>query len=616
MHRTSPALRALATLLGCALLLAESASAQLTFVDLGISFGVAGNSFGRGAGMADLDGDGMLDLVAFDDSTPSKVYQQGPPGAFSDVGASWGIPVDTAHTWGGLIADFDNDGDADIYEFNGGYYFPEPNDLFRNDLATLGTFTDVSSAAGDVARSEQNFGATAVDFDRDGLLDIFQSTAGELTPPTLLRNTGGLVFVDVAPSAGLTRLADFRHCGSGDVDNDGWIDLGVGESSFTPSLFHNQRDGTFVDIAESGGILTVASNFGMLFSDVDNDGWMDVVVPKYQWLSVTTATRLYMNNGDLTFTDVSTQVGLLGQEDMGHDIGDLDADGYPELYIGTGQPSKPSLDVLFSFVPGGPIGVKAEDISLSSGIHASGATRMHGMAFGDYDGDGDIDVYTNNGGPSTLPTTKQGNNLWRNAGNANNWTALNLVGVLSPRTPAGARSVATTNTGRRVERYLCIGRGFGNTPAIEQHYGLGTDTGVDRIDITWPSGVRQVVLQPAVGARQTVVETGMRLTGDPTPGSAVTIECCGPASEQISLWASLGTTSLTLPQFGGLLELAPPLVALGTLSLDAAGRLDLPVVVPNDPLLTGVSVYLQAWVRPAGATTGGVLTRLLTITVE
>ena len=265
------------------------------------------------------------------------MFRQKPDHTFEEANALWGITLDHNRTWSVLVADFDNDGDNDIYYVNGN--FPgERNTLWRNDLNTQGSFTNVTNQSGDAGLPLRGFGATALDYDRDGLLDFFMSNITAADRNYLFHNEGGLVFTEVGATAGITHNGQSRHCSAGDIDNDGWDDIAVGHWDTSNLLYHNQRDGTFKEIAERAGCGSPGRNFGCVLEDFNNDGWVDIYAAKYHF-RFTQPSRLYLNEGDGTFLDVTAGSGTTGQTDMGHNTGDLDADGYPDIYIGTGTRS-------------------------------------------------------------------------------------------------------------------------------------------------------------------------------------------------------------------------------------------------------------------------------------
>lgn len=508
--------------------------AQVTFTDQATTTGTSATSYGRGAAMVDIDGDGLLDLIAANDSMVNHFYRQLPDHTFVSANSLWGV-LGERSTWAVLVADFDNDGDEDVYFVNGG--FPgQPNQLLRNDIGTTGTLTDVSDESGDANVDTRTVSGTTLDYNRDGLLDIFLSGAD--SHDFLLRNEGNLVFTDVSASAGMTEHGNHRHCSIGDFNNDGWIDIAVGSFLGSNVLYRNNADGTFTDVAVHAGVESPDQNFGLVLEDFDNDGWMDLYVPKYRFEidppEPLGPSQLFRNNGNSTFTDVTEGSGMTAQTDMGHNTGDVDADGYPDIFIGTGHPGFKSNDLLLLIQPDGVGGLVANDVSDSSGITSNGPTRCHGIAMGDYDQDGYIDIYTNNGGPPSGPDQLQENFLWRSDGNANNWTALQLEGVCSNRTAVGTRSVAVLSSGREVHRMLRVGNGFGNTSSHIQHYGMNPDETVDRIDLYWPSGIVQSILFPPMRQVTQVLE---RQVGDIDGDGPVGI---GDFLTLLSLWGPCG----------------------------------------------------------------------------
>jgi len=599
------------------LTLALPCSAQVTFVDVVGPTGTDSISFGRASATADFDDDGRLDLFAANALTPSQLFRQLADGVFVDVSDAWNLPLagDDA-TFTALATDFDNDGDPDLYLGNGGFIYFEDNEVLRNDLDTLGVFTDVSAASGDGDLPDTNtFGSTALDYDNDGDIDVFMSRNGQGCD--LLRNDGGLVFTEVSVEAGISAAPgqELSHVGTGDIDNDGWWDVGVGNRQGRNLLWHNQGDGTFLDIAGAAGVSTPDDNFGLAFEDFDNDGWMDVFVAKYQPWKITTTSRIFLNDGDLTFTDVSEGSGLTGQTDMGFNVNDVDNDGHGDVYIGTGHPQFESLDALFLVTPDGQGGVVADDVSQASGITSNGTTRCHGMAFGDYDEDGDVDVYVNNGGPQNFPQTLEENFFWLNEGNANGWLQVDLRGVVSPRDPVGARLVATTPSGREIRVHRAVGKGFGNTDAPTLQVGLAEEDEVERLDVLWPSGIEQVVVAPPAQTRVALVETGLRVLGVPALGQTADLQIVGQAGHAWTLYVAGASATFPLPKFGGDLQLVPPLLVLATGTLDEDGLSSLPLAVPDLPELEGLVVPMQAWIRPPPASQGGTLSNLVELAI-
>ncbi len=615
-------LRGLAAVAAC-LGLSLPVPAQLVFDNVAVEAGVESFGFGRGAGWSDYDQDGQLDVYVVKGKSPNIMFRQKPDHTFEDVTVAWGLPQDEKQHWTCTVCDYDNDGDDDIFVACGGFFGAETNQMFRNDLGTTGTFTDVSATAGAATLiASQVFGSTALDYDVDGHVDLFLADAkidtvlGHLH---LARNEGGLVFTDVTAAAELAAMTgNFRHCGAGDFDSNGLTDGGVGDFEGDSLLLVNDGDGTFTDVANAvgGGMVHADQAFGFMLADLDLDGWQDIYLPRYL-LEVNGPSGLFRNLGGATLVSDSVSSGIGEHQDMGHNVFDLDNDGWFEIFIGTGAPTTAMLDILLRVAPTGPGGaLVTTDISLEAGILAYGPTRCHGSAAADYDEDGDIDIYCNNGGMGKIATSQEFSILLRNQGNANDWIEVELTGVLSNRSAIGAQLFATLPDGRTLHLFKAAGSGFGNTDSPIQHFGLGPNGAVDRLDIRWPSGVVQALLAPQTGTRHQVAETGMRLLGEPAIGNVVTLQLCGPPNHVADVLLGTSTGLVAKPKWDGFLQVMPPYVGPTLLPLDGNGRLDLPFVVPDNPALVGATVSLQSWTHAVGATSGPTLTNLVPMTFQ
>jgi hypothetical protein len=465
----------------------------------------------------DFDGDGRLDIVTstLDPEGPLAYYRNGGDGSFEDRSTASHLDDQL----GGLNivgGDYDGDGDPDILVLRGAWLFDAGrirNSLLRNNGD--GTFTDVTSEAGLADPACPTQAATWGDFDNDGDLDLYvgnesrsdrtvftaEEAAGGDFPSQLFRNEGDGTFTDVARSAGVANDRYAKGVTAGDFDNDGDLDLYVSNQGWN-RLYRNEGDGTFTDVALSAGVIEPAGrSFATWFFDYDNDGWLDLFVAAYDakvadvaahYLGLpnsATSPRLYHNDGDGTFTDVTRQVGLDRPVlPMGANFGDLDNDGFLDIYLTTGEPSFESIMPNVMLRNDG--GNRFQDVSRSGGL--GHLQKGHGVAFADLDDDGDQDIYHQLGG--FYPGDAFHNALFLNPGHGHRSLTVRLVGSTSHRTGYGVRLrvVVETPRGRReIHRAAGSVSSFGGSPA-RQEIGLGDATAVSRLEVFWPaSGLRQ-----------------------------------------------------------------------------------------------------------------------------
>jgi hypothetical protein len=452
-----------------------------------------------GAIMDDFDNDGLLDIVvtSFDPQMPLAFYKNRGDGTFEERAG----PAGLAAQLGGLYCvqtDYNNDGWLDIYVCRGAWWGrPMRHSLLRNNRD--GTFTDVTREAGLAAPMDSQVAAWA-DFDLDGHLDLF--VGGETVPSRLYRNRGDGTFEDVTARSGISTLGRFcKGAAWGDFDGDGYPDLFFSDWQGRPSLFHNNRDGTFTDVADAVGIRRpTRGGFACWVWDYDNDGWPDIFVATSLWylarLHQTMQSylrkehpgetwRLYHNRGDGTFEDVTRAVGLdLAVPTMGCNFADLDNDGYLDMYLGTGGPAY-SLQIpklLFRNVEGR----RFADITTSSGT--GHLQKGHAVAIGDWNRDGNLDIFAHMGG--AYPGDVSRNVLFQNpGGHGNHWINVKLVGVRSNRPGIGSRiKVLPAGEGARpIFRWVTSGSSFGANP-LEQHIGIGKPDGIAALEVYWPAG--------------------------------------------------------------------------------------------------------------------------------
>ncbi len=485
------------------------------FRDIGHQVGVNRFNQSGGAIMEDFDNDGHLDLVAtsIDPNAGMGLYRNSADGKFVDCTAAADLSTQT----GGLNcgqADYNHDGLIDIFIPRGAWFkYPVRCSLLQNNGD--GTFTDVTAQAGLLDPVNSNSAAWA-DYDNDGWLDLF--IACERQPNRLYHNEGNGTFLEVAKKAGVDQDSK-AFCKAGvwfDFDNDDYPDLFLNNLESVGRLFHNNRNGAFSDVSQALGIDGPQEGFPCLAFDYDNDGWLDLFATSY-FRSVEgvvkgmlgepfnfSSNRLFHNNAGLGFEDQTRSAGLdLVLATMGCNYGDFDNDGYLDMYLGTGAPGYEFLvpNRMFKNVAG----VRFSDVTGTS--RTGHLQKGHGVACGDWDRDGNVDIFIQLGGPAI--GDKSNNVLFQNPGHANRWLTVKLAGTKTNRQGVGARiKIITEDTPPlTIHRHVSSGSSFGANP-LEQTIGLGPADRVALLEIHWPtSGTTQVFRDLAVNQFVEVIET-------------------------------------------------------------------------------------------------------------
>jgi hypothetical protein len=497
-----------------------SAAPVRRFIDVAPRAGLDHVGEAGGVVVDDLSGTGRVDVVTstMDSCGPVRMFANNGDGTFTDRTHEAGLDDEL----GGLnivAGDYDNDGCRDLVVLRGGWeQLPQPLSLLRNDCR--GGFTNVTAAAGLTAPSVTQT-AVWTDVDNDGWLDLFVGNENE--PAELFHNSGHGTFENIARAAGVDRMAYTKGVTAGDYDNDGYPDLYVSNYGETNFLYHNNRNGTFTEVSRAAGVTGTPTGFATWFFDYDNDGWTDLFVTSYvssiaemvrDDLGVphnATTMKLYRNRGDGTFEDVSHAAGLdRVLMPMGANIGDIDNDGYLDMYLGTGAPSYASLQG--SRLLHNEAGRRFVDVTAASGtgeLH-----KGHGVAFADLDNDGDEDIVFKVGGAT--PGDAHAMRLFENPGADGQWVSVKLVGRRTNRSAVGARLTVTIRTrdgqARAVYRTVGEGGSFGVSP-LEQHIGLGPHASRVDLDVTWPvSGARQHFANIGVNRWLRVEEGSARVT--------------------------------------------------------------------------------------------------------
>jgi FG-GAP-like repeat/ASPIC and UnbV/PPIC-type PPIASE domain len=463
------------------------------FKDVAPAVGLNVFSEAGGVIVEDFDNDGWLDVVtsSMDVCEPMHYFHNNGDGTFTDRAAQAGL----GDQLGGLnmvAADYNNDGCMDILVLRGGWEFPVRKSLLRNNCN--GTFTDVTATSGLDAIVSRSQTAAWADIDNDGYLDLF--IGNENSPSQLFRNKGDGTFEEISQAAGIDRTAYTKGVASADYDNDGFADFYVSNVSGENFLYHNNHNLTFTEVGKQAGVQAPWFSFATWFFDYDNDGWPDLFVTSYfnspdevmrsaMHLPTHVETlKLYHNLHNGNFEDVTAKVGLDKIfMTMGSNFGDVFNDGYLDIYLGQGQPSFTGILPHILFRNDGKQFV---DVTASSGtgeLH-----KGHGVAFADLERTGHEDILAQTGG--AVFSDKHAMRVFQNPGNGNDWINVRLVGVKSNRSAVGAEIKVTVeddgNPPRSIYRRVGNTSSFGVNP-LEQHIGLGRGARITSLDIWWPA---------------------------------------------------------------------------------------------------------------------------------
>jgi hypothetical protein len=530
----------LAAAVASAALLLSNGGPPIAFVDVSARSGItfhhdnqasAGKrlteTMGAGAAWIDYDNDGLLDayLVNSHPGKRSALYRNTGEGAFIDVTEKAGAGAEGILGMGVAVADYDNDGDQDVYVL--GYH---RSILYRNE--GNGRFADVTQSAGAANPGKWASSAAWLDYDRDGWLDVVIANYVDWTPenniycgeprpgyrsychpnkykgqtPTLLRNNRDGTFRDVSRASGVgSQPGNGLGVVAFDYNRDGWTDIFIANDSMANFLFLNRRDGTFEEVAiaacaaygENG---EAEAGMGVDAADYDGDGWPDLYVTHLDL----ELNRLYRHNRADGFEDMTFRAGPGYQtfqlSGFGTAFVDYDNDGLRDIFIANGH----VLDNIHLYHPA-TAHAEPKFIFRNTGGRFENATPRLGpdlavprvsraAAFADYDNDGDIDVLVgNNGQPAQL--------LRNDGGNRNNWISVRLIGTKSNRDGVGAIVTVTAGDLKSVaERKAGYSYQAAHDPRL--HFGLGRRERVDSIEVRWPGGAVDRI--PNVAANQSV----------------------------------------------------------------------------------------------------------------
>ncbi len=458
-----------------------------------------------GSSMDDFDNDGDLDLFVSSYHLDENVkYYENSKGVFIDKTKKANLDGIT----GGLNfihADVNNDGFLDILILRGawlGVYGQFPPSLLINQKN--GTFQDQTEEWG-LLIYQPTQSAVFTDIDLDGKLDLVlgaEATGGLDIPVKVFKNTGSS-FEDITVKSGIDVTAFVKGIVASDVNNDGFPDIYISILGGNNYLFLNQGSQirNFKDVSAEYNVLEPKTSFVTFFFDYDNDGYEDLYVGGYnidnkdQLLSETikdfigdtidfSYPRLYKNVNGERFENVTLEMNLDHELfAMGGNFGDVNGDGFLDIYLGTGEFNMWAVMPNRLFVNAN--GQKFEDQSFSSGLAM--IQKGHGISFGDFDEDGDEDIFHTIGGAVEGDVFM--NYLYENKSPSNNWIKLKIVGENSNKSGIGARvklSISENGKSRNIFRTINTGGSFGNN-SLQLEIGIGSSTIIDSIHINWPN---------------------------------------------------------------------------------------------------------------------------------
>jgi hypothetical protein len=504
-------------------------------------------TMGGGVALLDYDNDGRLDIfftngAKLEDPMPegrapdkssrkfwNRLYHQNADGTFSDVTEHAGLngAAQNRYGMGVAVGDYDNDGFEDIYVTGYG-----GNILYHNNGD--GTFTDVTARAG-VAANGWSTSAGFFDYDNDGKLDLFvcryvkwsftdNRFCGDKRPGgraychpdnfqgvtnILYHNNGDGTFTDVSERAGIAN-PDGKSLGVtfGDFDKDGWADIYVANDSVQCFLYHNNRNGTFTDVALTAGVGynedgKTFAGMGTDFADFDNDGWPDIVATDLS----NERYVLFKNNRDGTFTDVTNQSGLgaatLSYSGWSARLFDYDNDGWKDLFVAQGH----VLDTIHLTAPNleylqPPLllrNVAGRFTKTDAGPAFQSRWAGRGAAFGDLDNDGDVDIVVANVNQKAYVLRNEG-------GNRNHWIRVQATGRRSNRDGIGCEVKVVSASGLTQHYTIQTAAGYLSASDKRLIAGLGADSFAKLIEVRWPGGAIQRFENVRAGLTLKVVE--------------------------------------------------------------------------------------------------------------
>jgi hypothetical protein len=478
------------------LLVIGTSYSQLSFIDSATSLGVGvsygDSTYGGGVSFCDFDNDGWDDIT-YSSTDGQEVYfyknNNGTSFSLVDFGMN-----DVYRTKQVIWVDYDNDGDKDFFATS----ISGLNKFYMNDGSM--NFTDITDSCGLFTVNLFTYGASFGDIDNDGDLDVFISNrddVGYVQSNKLYKNDSG-VFTDITTDSGISLDADLSYCSAFfDYDNDGDQDIYVAVDKLKKNrLYQNNGDETFTDVSDSSGAGIIIDAMSTTIGDYNNDGWFDIYIT-----NTLAGNQLLKNNGDGTFTNTSASVGTeFLSVAWGSVFLDADNDSDIDLYVSGVLNGSSLLPSAFYENQGD------NTFLIPTGIGFGNDTReSYSNAIGDFNNDGLPDIIVMN--------DIDNNFLWENTtSNSNNWLKLKLQGVTSNKNGIGSR-IEVSAGGKIQYRYTLCGEGYLGQNSNSEFVGVGNAIIIDQVKITWLSGTVDIFENIAPNQTLTITE-GQSLSVD------------------------------------------------------------------------------------------------------
>lgn len=476
------------------LLFSVNANSQVVFSDLSQQAGLNITGLNYGAAAGDYDNDGLEDLFATRLLLGSVLFRNLGDNQFEDITAEAGI-LPAPTAQFAIWGDIDNDGWLDL--FIGAR--DDANALYRNNQD--GTFTNIAASAG-VLTGTKVKSALFADIDRDGWLDIYIARLG--LENVMYRNNGNGTFTDITFFSGATDPLISMGAVFFDYDNDGDSDLYLTHDANIPNiLYQNNGNGQFLNVSQFSGANIAAMGMGVDVGDINNDGWLDLYITNLG------PNTLLLNNGNGTFSNLTFSSGL-GDPGMGWGCSfmDYDNDGFQDIYMANDSYFTPFPNLLYRNLGNNTFDV----VSQNSPVHSM--EGGYGIACADFDQDGWIDIYLANYGGTV------GNQFFNNQNYSdNNWIRIKLKGVQSNRAAIGTRVRVSAGDLNQVDE-VSGGSGWASQNSLILHFGLGSHQNIDLLTVHWPSGIIDTFENVNVNELLTI-EEGESKINDPTSSREV-----------------------------------------------------------------------------------------------